>query len=233
VLGLYRLKLNEFGRLLLLETGTQITANKSLGKSRKRPIIGIIGGICSGKSSVAQEFGRHGCKVIDADEIGHQLLFRPAVKKEVLAKFGDGILDTNNSINRRRLAETAFADAEKLAALNNIIHPHILKAARRLIKKYSRQSSTEAIVLDMPLLVEVGWHKYCDNVLFVECDRQIRKKRMKTTGITNKKYLSLRENFQIPLDTKQKLADTVIYNNSDFPALTRQVSEFFSATIKG
>ena len=193
----------------------------------KKPIIGIIGGIGSGKSTVAAEFAKLGCKVIDADKIAHELLDEPAVKAKVVGLFGRTILDSEGKIDREKLAEVVFADPQKLSLLNEIIHPLVLQRAEELIKQYDRQNQVKAIVLDMPLLVEVGWDKRCDKLIFVHCKQKLRLDRAKKLGF-DKNQVKIRENFQISLDNKANLADNTIENNSDFSVLARQVTDIFS-----
>jgi dephospho-CoA kinase len=199
-----------------------------VSKSKRKPIIGILGGVGSGKSTVAAEFAKLGCAVIDADEIAHELLDEPVVKNKVIASFGEVILDSRGKISRRRLARIVFADAGKLLELNEIIHPLVLKQVRKLIKKAKGQKRVKAIVLDMPLLVEVGWAKRCDKLIFVECKQRIRAERTKKMGIFDKNMLKIRENFQISLDNKKSIADNIIDNNSGFSALAGQVTDIFS-----
>jgi len=197
-------------------------------KAEKKPIIGILGGVCSGKSTVAKEFAKLGCSVIDADRIAHELLDEKGVAEKIVAAFGRGILDSKGKIDRGKLAEIAFADAGRLSSLNEIIHPPVLQQAEELISQFQKQSQIRAIVLDMPLLVEVGWDKRCDKLIFVNCDRQLRTERAKKALFLNENQLKIRENFQISLDSKANLADNTIYNNSDLLALAKQVADIFS-----
>jgi dephospho-CoA kinase len=199
-----------------------------VSKSQKKPIIGILGGVGSGKSTVAAEFAKLGCAVIDADKIAHNILDKKDLRKKVVARFGREILKRGGKIDRRKLAGIAFAGAKNLTALNRIIHPLVLKGVRELIKKANGQNKVKAIVLDMPLLVEVGWAKRCDKLIFVKCRWQIRAKRAKKMGILNLAKLKFRENFQISLDKKESIADNTIDNNSGFSALARQVTDVFS-----
>ena len=196
----------------------------------KKPIIGILGGIGSGKSTVAAEFAKLGCKVIDADEIAHELLDEPTVKEKVVGLFGRTILDSTEKIDREKLAELVFADADKLSSLNRIIHPLVLQRAEELIEQYNRQNQVKAIVLDMPLLVEVGWDKRCGRLIFIDCEQKLRLDRAKKMGF-DKNQVKIRENFQISLDNKVKLADNTIENNSDFLALAGQVADIFSDIV--
>ncbi len=196
-----------------------------------KPIIGILGGIGSGKSTVAAEFAKLGCKVVDADKIAHELLDKSNVREEIVGSFGKAILEPSGKIDHKKLADIVFCDGEKLSTLNKILHRLVLEQAEELIKQYNSQNQVKAIVLDMPLLVEVGWAKKCDNLIFVDCERQIRAARAKKVGFFDENQLKIRENFQISLDNKSSVADNSIDNNSDFSTLVRQVTEIFSDIV--
>ena len=203
----------------------------TVNKPKKKPIIGILGGVGSGKSAVAAEFAKLGCEVIDADKIAHKLLDEPVVKNKVVASFGKVILDSAGKIDHRKLADIVFADADKLSLLNKIIHPFVLERAEELIKQAKRQNQVKAIVLDMPLLAEVGWAKRCDKLIFVECKQRIRAERSKKMGIFGRNKLKIRENFQISLDNRESITDNTIDNNSGFSALVGQVTDIFSCIM--
>ncbi len=201
-----------------------------VGKIAEKPVIGILGGIGSGTSKIAAEFAKLGCKVIDADRIAHELLEEPPVREKVVGLFGQAVLDSSGKIDREKLAEVVFADDHMLASLNRIIHPLILQRTQELIERYMSQKQVKAIVLDMPLLVEVGWHKRCDKLIFVDCEKKLRQERAKKMGF-DKKQTKIRENFQISLDNKASLADNTIENNSDFSAMAKQVTGIFSYIV--
>ena len=216
----------------------------------KKPVIGILGGIGSGKSTVAAEFAKLGCKVIDADKIAHELLDEPTVKEKIIGIFGRAILDSAGKIDREKLAEVVFDDARNqkseirsqksevgnqksmsaLCLLSSVLHPLVLQRAEELMEQYNRQNQVKAIVLDMPLLVEVGWDKRCDKLFFVDCEKKLRLDRAKKMGF-DKNHVKIRENFQISLDSKANLADNTINNNSDFSALAGQVADIFSDIV--
>jgi dephospho-CoA kinase len=198
-----------------------------VGKISDKPIIGILGGIASGKSTVASLFGKSGCKVIDADKIAHKILEQKNIKKKIVDLFGKSVLDSTGIIDHRKLAQLVFTDAEKLLSLNEIIHPLVIEQTEELIKKYNRQDQVKAIVLDMPLLVEIGWAKRCDRLIFIDSSEKTRLDRANKLGY-NKNQLKIRENFQISLDNKVALADNVVENNSDFSALVRQIADILS-----
>jgi len=195
-----------------------------------KPIIGILGGIGSGKSTVAAEFAKLGCKVIDADRIAHELLDRNTVKEKIVGLFGKTVLDSSGRIEHKKLAGVVFSDGDKLASLNGVIHPLVLERAEELIEQYNQQNQVRAIVLDMPLLVEIGWAGRCDRLIFVDCEQKIRAERAKKKDF-DENQIKIRENFQISLDNKVSLADNMIENNSDFSALVRQVADIFSDIV--
>ena len=199
----------------------------AVGNIGDKPIIGIMGGIGSGKSSVAAEFVKLGCKAIDADIIAHELLGGKTIKEKIVVSFGRDVLDSKGNIDRKRLGEIVFSDVDKLSLLNGIIHPLVMKRVEELIEQYNRQNQIKAIVLDMPLLVEIGWAGRCDKLIFVDCEQKIRAERAKKKDF-GKNQIKIRENFQISLDNKVSLADNMIENNSDFSALVRQIADIFS-----
>jgi len=204
-----------------------------VGNPKKKPVIGILGGIGSGKSTVAAEFGKLGCGVIDADEIAHKLLEKKNVKEKIITLFGP-VLDSAGKIDRKKLADIVFADADKLSALTGILHPFVLTRTEQLINQYNQENQVEAIVLDMPLLMEVGWEKRCDKLIFVDCERPLRVNRMKKMGLFDENKFKIRENFQISLDNKVAIAENTINNNSGLSTLVRQVADiFFGIIING
>jgi dephospho-CoA kinase len=209
-----------------------VTPDIPVSKARTKPLIGIIGAIASGKSSVAAEFGKLGCAVIDADAIGHALLDTSPVRDEIVARFGTGLLNEDGGIDRRELGRIVFADGEKLAILNAIIHPRVLQQTDLLLMRHNRDDRVKAVVLDMPLLLEVGWADRCDRVIFVDCALERRLDRARNTGSLTAQEIKKRENFQISLDTKKALADNTIDNNSEFSTLVRQIKFIFSDVAK-
>lgn len=197
----------------------------------KKPIIGILGGVGSGKSAVANEFAKLGCGVVDADKMAHALLNEDDVREEVAGIFGREICKSSGKIDRKKLAAIVFADPEKLGILNKILHQRVLERSEELIRRYNAQDNIKAIVLDMPLLVEVGWDKRCDRLIFIECDSRLRADRAEKAGVFDENQQRIRENFQISLDKKVTLADNSINNNSGFSELARQVVTIFSSIL--
>ena len=199
---------------------------------KHKPLIGIIGGIASGKSTVAREFGKLGCAVIDADQMAHAFLEDPAIRDEVVRLLGPGVIGPDGRIERRTVGQLVFADRRKLAALNAILHPRVLERTESLIAQYRKDDRVPAIVLDMPLLAEVGWTDRCDRVIFVNRALSRRAAPAGPQGTLTEQEIKIRENFQISLDEKMKLADNTIDNNSELSTLVKQIKTIFSEITK-
>lgn len=194
----------------------------------KKPIIGILGGIGSGKSTVSAAFGNVGCAVIDADAISHSLLQREDVRSRLIDVLGAAILDSNGLVDRGVLAKVAFGQPETLRLLINVLHPLVLERIAELIEAYQGQPDILGIVLDMPLLIEVGWEKKCDFLVFVVCSEEKRRLRIEENGKFDIKQLKIRQNFQISLDKKKQKAHYMVNNNSDKSDLAEQIAQIFS-----
>ncbi len=197
----------------------------------KKKIIALIGGICSGKSTVARLLQQHGAKVINADEIAHQQLDKnQSVKTRIAQEISPNVLK-KSAIDKKALAKIVFEDEKQLKKLNSILHPEIFAVSQSLIEKYEKDPKINAIVLDWPLLIEVEWHKRCDNIIFIETDAEKRYQRAAQKCGFSKNDVKKRENFQISLDKKKAIADYILRNNSDLSALADQVAKIFSKIL--
>ncbi|NLA42197.1 MAG: dephospho-CoA kinase [Smithella sp.] len=198
---------------------------------KQKKIIGVLGGIGAGKSTVAGCFAPLGCAVVEADGIAHGLLEEADVKESIVRLFGGGILDKSGRVDRAALGRKVFSDAAALEKLNALIHPRVMAEVERQIGIYQADGAVQAIVLDVPLLAEVGRTDLCDVLVFVEADEAIRRQRAKENGKFDENELKKRENFQISLDTKREIADYIIYNNSDNSDVAEQVAQLFSSIM--
>jgi dephospho-CoA kinase len=127
------------------------------------------------------------------------------------------------------LARRVFENPADIEFLNRLIHPGVLRKCKDLIQQFQMDGNMPAIVLDMPLLIEVGWEKKCDLLIFVECQAAKRRQRTLKNGKIDEKQLKKREKFQISLDKKRKIAHYIIYNNSDESDVTEQIVKIFSS----
>ncbi|MBN2512465.1 MAG: dephospho-CoA kinase [Sedimentisphaerales bacterium] len=198
----------------------------------EKPVIGILGGIGSGKSSVAGAFSRLGCAVVDADKMALEMLVDGDVVRQIVDIFGPDITVPAGEIDRKKLADRVFSNPELLKTLNGIIHPRVLKQTEALLIKYQADDAIPAIVLDVPLLMETGWHNRCDVLVFVESDLAVRQTRVHQKGRFDADQIKKRENFQISLDKKRENAQYIVKNNSDLSDLAEQVARIYSAVLK-
>lgn len=201
-------------------------------KMRKKKVIGLLGGIGSGKSTAATCFARLGCAVIEADATAHRILEEEDVKDAIRAIFGAGVLDASGRVNRAVLGRIVFADVAALEKLNGLIHPPVMAEVERQIEAYQAAGTVRAIVLDVPLLAEVGRTDLCDVLVFVQADQNVRRQRVRNSGKFDENEMDKRENFQISLDTKRQMADYIVFNNSDESELAEQVAQLLS-TVTG
>jgi dephospho-CoA kinase len=191
------------------------------------PIIGLVGGIASGKSYVAGQWQRLGAAVIDADQLAHEALTQSDVVAAARQRWGDGILVAGRPgavrIDRQRLAQIVFAPtvqgAEELKFLEQLTHPRVRELAERQITGLAGRPDVPAIVIDAPLLIEAGWNGFCDKIVYVEAPRQVRLERALERGWSEAEF-DRREARQESLEVKQGLADVVI-DSSGSPESTR------------
>ncbi len=187
--------------------------------------IGIVGGIGSGKSAVADAMRGLGGHLIIADRLGHEALLQPDIKANLRARWGDAILDERGDLDRKKIAAIVFADPAELRALEAQVFPYIEMRIIQEIAQARSQSAVKFVILDAAILLETGWKKHCDKVLFVDAPRALRNARLKEKRGWNDGELERREKMQMPLDEKMNHADAVIVNDGDFEKVSRQVEE--------
>ena len=193
-------------------------------------IVGLTGGIASGKTTAARLFKKKGALVLDADAIGHKVIERgnPAYRK-VVSFFGPEILNKNHSINRCGLAEIVFSSHLKLKKLNSFVHPEIIKIIKGEAKKWKGK---KVIVIDAPLLIETGLHKKVDKVVVVTCRIKIQIERLiKRDGLSPREARE-RVSFQLPLRDKVKLADEVIDGELSLKNLQARVNRIWQEFLE-
>ena len=173
----------------------------SSGPSQSRqtvPVIGLAGGIGSGKTLAADELARLGCAVIDVDRLAKELRDMPDTRQALGRSLGDQIFSEDGQINDKALAELVFGSAGQarsgsaLARLNAIVHPLVEDKCRELIEQYRRQETLAAVVLDAPLLFEAGLDRYCDVIIFIQSDPAVRSRRVQEQRGWNEKQWSER-----------------------------------------
>lgn len=176
-------------------------------------IIGLTGGIASGKSTVTEMFERENIPVIDTDKIARELLDKGnAEYDQVVELFGEEILLTDQMINRKMLAKIVFANKGKRDQLNAIVHPSVYRAVDAFIDMYE-ELGKPIIVVDVPLLFETGFEEHCDKTVLVYVTREQQIERLMDRDQIDYDYATMKIDAQIPLDDKKKMADYVIDNS--------------------
>lgn len=173
--------------------------------------VGLTGNIASGKSYASEVFAELGANVIDADKVVHELLASGTkTYHKVLNAFGEGILNQNQEIDRKKLAQIVFFDSEKRLLLNNLIHPEVGAEILRRVFDLEQSSASGIIIVDAALMVETGGHKMYDRLIVVACDPALQVSRlMSRDGLTEKEARARIES-QMPIEEKRKFADYVI-----------------------
>ncbi len=201
------------------------------GVKNNKPIIGIIGGIGSGKSLVASILGELGCAVIDADRLAHEILEEPDTKRFLSENLGEDVIKSDNSLDRKKIADIIFSNVEKKKLVESYIHPRVIERQNHLIQKYQSDKRYKAIVIDVPLLLESSLKHICDLVIFVESDFKIRSERVRKSRGWSEEEISRREKFLYPNYLKRSIADVIVYNNSTVDDCKYQVEKIFSRFI--
>ena len=173
--------------------------------------VGLTGGIASGKSFVGEALAGWGCFVIQADEIGHQVLAPGGeAYEDVIREFGGGIVAPDGSIDRRRLADLVFHDPERLARLNAIVHPPVLRREAELADAFFARDPHGIAVVEAAILIETGNHRRFDQLILVFCAQEQQIDRALRREGAAEADVRARIGRQMPLEEKRKYADFVI-----------------------
>jgi len=197
-------------------------------------IIGITGGIASGKSAVSAELAALGVAVLDADRAAHEVINLPAVKQALVDRWGSAILGDSGEVNRQAVAKRVFSSqsdsSAELQFLEQTLHPQIrLQFEAELVRL--AEEGVPAVVIDAPLLLKAGWESLCDAVLFVDSTREKRLERAAQRGWSEKDF-SLREQAQMPIEEKRNRVTHVVANHGSLEALKAQVRDFWERFMR-
>lgn len=196
-----------------------------------RTVLGIVGGIGSGKSTVARFLARLGARVLDADRTAKECLQDPAVLTEIRQVFGKEVFLPEGGVDRRRLADRAFSDPEALARLNTILHPRVRARIREALQNPGKEG--DVVVLDVPLLVGSELARLCDKVVAVRAPARLRLERVARDRGWDAQELARRESFQPSQAEKEAAADFIIENDGSLESLERKVRELYRALRGG
>jgi len=189
-------------------------------------LIGLTGGVATGKSTVAKMFGQCGAVVIDADQLARDVVQpgKPAWR-DIVHTFGTGILNPDRTINRPALGSLIFSHPRKRGQLERIIHPRVAREQQRLTREAARIDPDAVVIYDVPLLFEAGVDKRVDKIVVVTADRETQIARLsKRNGLSRSEALRWIRS-QMPMNRKCRLADFVLDGTKDTRRLKQDVAK--------
>jgi dephospho-CoA kinase len=197
-------------------------------------MIGLLGGVASGKSTVSAIFAEHGLGVLDADRAGHESLRLPHVMESIRNRWGAEVFGPDDQIDRHKLAKIVFQPGEagvrERKFLEHLLHPEI---ALRLMQEANRMAAAgvTCMVLDAAIMIEAGWNEWCDKLVFIDVPRTIRMARALARGWKEEDFIA-REAAQESLDFKRKRADVVIDNSGSTEQTRAQIERFLPTLLR-
>jgi len=196
-------------------------------------IVGLTGSVGTGKSTVTRFFRELGAYIIDWDELARDVI-RPHLRawREILEYFGKDFLNEDLTVNRQKLAEMVFSDKEKVAKLNQIVHPEVFKEDERITNEIKSLDRDALVIKDIPLLLELTRPIFVDKIVVVSASEQTQLRRLEEKGMSREDARS-RIKSQLPLKEKIKSADFVINNDGPLEETKKQVEEIYSLLRKG
>jgi dephospho-CoA kinase len=196
-------------------------------------VIGLLGGVASGKSLVAKQLADLGAEILDGDRAGHEVLLEPEVEDAARRRWGPEIFSAAGPIDRRALARIVFAPTAagraELKYLEELTHP---KIALRLKQQAAEMAArgVKLAVLDAPVMLKAGWHRFCDTIVFVEASRETRLNRARQRGWSEEDF-NVREAAQESLQQKRERADKILDNSGSADATQSQVMRLWHSLV--
>lgn len=199
-------------------------------------IIGLIGGIASGKSAVAMELAALGAIVLDADRTAHEVINQPAVQRLLVDRWGERVVNAKGQIDRGVVAEIVFSGtvfsetktaSSELAFLEQTLHPRIRERHQARLTELAEQGTAVAVI-DAPLLLEAGWRELCDSILFVNSPLEARLQRASLRNWTPEEFAK-REACQMPIAEKQRQSTYILANTGTLADLRDRVRDFWAS----
>ena len=199
------------------------------------PKIGLTGNFGMGKTTVLEMFNRMGAYTVNIDDLVHDILKKQSVVKKIVQTCGDDILTNNSkklSINKKRMAQAIFNSTEKRKAVEQIIHPEVLKSMGKIEAKLVRKNPLSIIVFEVPLLFEAGYKKHFDKTIVVYTKRNTAIRRLMKKGFSKDEALK-RLKAQMPITEKKKMSDFSIDNDSNIKITEKKVNRIFNKITAG
>jgi dephospho-CoA kinase len=197
-------------------------------------VIGILGGVASGKSLVAAELARLGAGLLDADRAGHEVLRKSRIEAAARKRWGSGIFDADDRIDRARLARIVFSAPPEGPGerkfLEQLTHPLIGRVLGGQARALAATGKLAA-VLDAPLIIEAGWDRLCDMLVFVDAPRELRLARARERGWSETDFAA-REGVQESLDSKRERADVVVDNSGSLEHTRARIEQIWHSLFR-
>jgi len=195
-------------------------------------VIGLTGGILSGKSTISQMLAEKGAVIIDADKIGHEV-YKPHTKtwQELVDAFGNSILKQNMEIDRKKLGDIVFNDSQALARLNEIVHPQMHSMMREEIERL-RGEGVDTVVLEAAVLIEANWTDLVDEVWVALAPEEVAVKRLQNRGGLSEEQARARIRSQLSPEERAKHADVIIDTDCELSQVRAKVAELWQKLHK-
>ncbi|MGN6544608.1 MAG: dephospho-CoA kinase [Aureliella sp.] len=198
------------------------------------PLIGLIGGVAAGKSTVARWLADHGALWLDSDKAAREVLELPDVMQQLRVRFSDSVVDSHGKVDRKAVASRVFGTDPAAVAnrlwLEGLIHPRVRALTEQRIAEAGDRYP--AIVIDAPLLLEAGWGEACDCVLFVDTPLELRAQFAAARGWTPEEFAK-REESQLSITEKRKRATAVVVNDGSLEKLYGELEQFWTRLMSG
>jgi dephospho-CoA kinase len=197
-------------------------------------VVGLLGGVASGKSVVASALARRGALLLDADRAGHAVLRDPDVEALIHDRWGTAVLDPEGHVYRPALAKIVFAPtaegARELAYLESITHPRIGIKLKTEFEQIAAKHLAEVVVLDAPVMLKAGWDRLCTLFIFVDAPLDVRRQRASERGWSAEEFHQ-REAAQEPVEVKRKMASIVLDNSGTIAETESQIDRFWDSLL--
>ncbi|RKY16956.1 MAG: dephospho-CoA kinase [Planctomycetota bacterium] len=194
-------------------------------------IVGVAGPIAAGKSTASLFLAGLGAIEIDVDALAHQLLHEPEVIRELVEAFGEDVLDAWGRPDRWKLGRRAFADERSISELNRILHPRLIERLEEEIRIAREQGVM--LVVNAALLFEMGLDEFCDYIITIVADPDVREHRAITKRGWPRGEMARRESYHLPLEEKLRKSDFIVENNGSYDELQRKLAEIYKEILDG
>ena len=195
-------------------------------------LVGLTGGIASGKSAVSRQLAEMGCRVVDADVLAREVVRRgePAWRA-IVAEFGRDVLGPDGQLDRKRLGAVVFADPARRKVLEAMTHPAIMARRQSIVDAWAAEGFEGVVVLDIPLLIEVGAAAHVDRVVLVYAEREVQLERLMGRDGFDRAEAERRVASQLPLTEKVRHAHFVVDNSGALEETAAQVRAVHAALL--